>query len=98
MDDSPAFAPHDIGPDNPLHDLPIEVTISVGRARPTLQDLLSLGENAVLLLDRRLDDPVELFIGDRLIARGLLQEADEGEPGQLSVRLTEVVAPRGLPD
>lgn len=98
MDDSPVISPYDIGADNPLHDLPIEITISVGRARPTLQELLALDENAVLLLDRRLDDPVELFIGDRLIARGILEEAAKGEPGQLSVRLTEVIAQRGLPD
>ncbi len=98
MDESPVLSPRDIGPDNPLHDLPIEITISVGRTRPTLQELLALGENAVLLLDRRLDDPVELFIGERLIARGVLQEAGEDEPGQLAVRLTEVVTQRGLPD
>lgn len=79
-----------------LHDLPIEVTISVGRARPSLRELLALGENAVLLLDRRVDDPVELYIGERLIARGLLQEAGEGEPGQLAVRLTEVAGPHGM--
>lgn len=78
-----------------LHDLPIEITISVGRARPSLRELLALGENAVLLLDRRVDDPVELFIGERLIARGILQEAEEGEPGGLSVRLTEVVSNHG---
>ncbi|MBW7920955.1 MAG: FliM/FliN family flagellar motor switch protein [Rubellimicrobium sp.] len=80
-----------------LHDLPIEVTISVGHARPTLRELLALGENAVLLLDRRLDDPVELFIGERLIARGVLQEAGDGEPGLLAVRLTEVTGQRGGP-
>jgi len=76
--------------ENPLRDLPIEITISVGRARPAVRDLLALGENAVLALDRRADDPVELYIGDRLIARGELQELEGGEPGQLAVRLTEV--------
>lgn len=75
---------------NPLRSLPIEITISVGRARPTLRELLAMGENAVLILDRRADDPVELYIGDRLIARGELQEAEGGEAGQLAVRLTEV--------
>lgn len=70
--------------------VPVEVTISVGRARPALKELLELGENAVLPLDRSITDPVELFIGDRLIARGELEEI-EGDPnGQLSVRLTEV--------
>lgn len=76
--------------DNPLRSLPIEITISVGKARPSVRDLLALGENAVLPLDRRAEDPVELYVGDRLIARGELQELEGGEPGQLAVRLTEV--------
>ncbi len=80
----------EFGPDHPLRSLPIEVTITVGRARPRVADLLALGENAVLPLDRRVDDPVELWIGDRLIARGELMEIEGGEGGQLGVRLTEV--------
>lgn len=74
-----------------LQQIPIEVVISVGKARPLIRDLLSLGEHAVLPLDRRVDDPVELYIGDRLIARGELQELEGGEPGQLAVKLTEVI-------
>ncbi|SEW41386.1 flagellar motor switch protein FliN/FliY [Cognatiyoonia koreensis] len=74
-----------------LQQIPIEVLISVGKARPLVRDLLNLGENAVLPLDRRVDDPVELYIGDRLIARGELQEQEGGEPGQLAVKLTEVI-------
>lgn len=80
---------------HPLHSVPIEITISVGHARPSVRDLLGLGENAVLPLDRRIDDPVELYVGGRLIARGELQELDGGEPGQLAVRLTEVVQLHG---
>lgn len=78
--------------DNPLRNVPIEITVSVGRARPSVGDLLSLGENAVLPLDRRIEDPVELWVGDKLIARGELQEMEGGEAGQLAVRLTEVAA------
>jgi flagellar motor switch protein FliN/FliY len=94
MDDQTPTSPR-LGPDHPLRALPIEVTISVGRARPLLRDLLSLGPGAVLPLDRRIDDPVELYIGERLIARGELQELDGGESGQLAVRLTEVARSQG---
>lgn len=80
---------------NPFAQVPIEVTISVGKARPLVKDLLRLGRDAILPLDRRVEDPVELYVGDRLIARGVLQEID-GEPaGQLAVRLTEVANLRG---
>lgn len=82
-------------PAHPLHAIPVEITVSVGRARPSLGTLLGLGQNAVLPLDRKLDDPVELFVGGRLIARGALEEVEGAEPGQLAVRLTEVAGPGG---
>lgn len=72
--------------------VPIEMTVSVGKARPLIRDLLALGENAVLPLDTRVDDPVELFVGDRLVARGELEELDGEEAGQLAVRITEIIA------
>jgi flagellar motor switch protein FliN/FliY len=56
-----------------------------------VRDLVMLGENAVLTLDRRVDDPVELYVGEKLIARGVLEEAEGDASGQLLVRLTEVV-------
>lgn len=70
--------------------VPIEITISVGKASPTVRDLLQLRSDAVLPLDKRIDDPVELYIGDRLIARGELEEIEGDPSGQLAVRLTEV--------
>ncbi|MDJ0858918.1 MAG: flagellar motor switch protein FliN, partial [Dinoroseobacter sp.] len=41
--------------------------------------------------DRRIEDPVDLFVGSHLIARGILEEKDNG--AGLCVRLTEVMAP-----
>lgn len=92
MEDT-SSAQHEPGDRNKglLQQIPIEVLISVGKARPLVKDLLNLGEHAVLPLDRRIDDPVELYIGDRLIARGELEECEGGEPGQLAVKLTEVI-------
>ena len=80
---------------HPFGQVPIEITISVGKARPQVRDLLRLKRDAVLPLDRRVDDPVELYIGDRLIARGELQELEGEAAGQLAVRLTEVTNLRG---
>ncbi|MCC5970251.1 MAG: FliM/FliN family flagellar motor switch protein [Pararhodobacter sp.] len=70
--------------------VPIEIVISVGRARPTVRELLRLQRDSVLPLDRRIEDPVELFVGDRLIARGVLEELDGEQAGQMAVRLTDV--------
>ena len=75
---------------SPFSKVPIEITVSVGKAFPTIRDLLSLDGEAVLTLDKRVEDPVELYVGDKLIARGELQELDGDQAGQLAVRLTEV--------
>lgn len=80
---------------NPFSQVPIEITISVGRARPQVKELLKLERDAVLALDRRVDDPVELWVGDRLIARGELEEMDGENAGRLAVRLTEVANLKG---
>ncbi len=77
--------------------VPIEITISVGKARPLVAELLELQENSVLRLDKRVEDPVELYIGDRLIARGELHELEGDEEGQLAVRLTELVGQHPVP-
>ncbi|MBJ3763194.1 FliM/FliN family flagellar motor switch protein [Maribius pontilimi] len=75
---------------HPFTDVPVEITVAVGKARPRLSDLLRMGQDAVLPLDSQVDDPVELYMGDRLIARGELQELEGSQTGQLAVRLTEV--------
>ena len=69
--------------------VPIEVVISVGRARPLISELIDLRRDSVLSLDSKIEDPVEVFVGEKLIARGELQELDDGS-GRLGVRLTEV--------
>ncbi len=80
---------------NPFSQVPIEITISVGRTRPQVRELLRLQRDTVLPLDRRVDDLVELYVGDRLIARGELQELEGDQAGQLAVRLTEVANLKG---
>ena len=91
MTDTPPLA---ADPSNPFTAVPIEVSVCVGKARPLIRDLVAMGENAMLTLDSRLDDPVDLYVGDKLIARGMLEEAEGDVPGQLAVRLTEILRPQ----
>jgi len=67
----------------------IEMTISVGKTRLPLSDLVKLARDSVIQLDSRIEDPVDIYVGDRLIARGELEEAGDGS-GQLNVRLVEI--------
>lgn len=72
-----------------LMSVQIEVTVSVGKTRLPLSELIKLEKESVLQLDSRIDDPVDIYVGDRLVARGELEEVSE-EGGHLGVRLTEV--------
>ena len=79
------------GQSTPFTSVPIEITVSVGRARPLVRELLQLSEGSVLTLDKRLEDPVELYVGERLIGIGVLEVVEGDGSSQLAVRLTEVV-------
>ncbi|NNE79805.1 MAG: FliM/FliN family flagellar motor switch protein [Silicimonas sp.] len=94
MDDSENSELDGLG-DTRFADVPIEITISVGIARPLIRDLLSLEEDSVLSLDKSLEDPVELYVGDKLIGRGQLEEVDGEGSGKLGVRVVEITHPTG---
>lgn len=70
--------------------VPIEVRVSVGRAWPRIDELLHLGAESILVLDKTIEDPVDLFIGNRLIARGHLEEVEGDGARKIAVRLVEV--------
>ena len=77
---------------SPFRSVPIEVTVTVGKARPTIKELLALQHNAVLALDTQIDDPVELYVGNQLIASGHLEEIADGvNAGRLAIWLTEIM-------
>lgn len=90
MDNSTAEQKTVLDQPNPFVSVPIEIVVSVGKARPLVRDLISMGENAVLMLDKRVEDLVDLYVGGRLIARGELEELEGDRAGQLAVRLTEI--------
>ena len=82
---------HDEKRSTKLRSVPVEIRVSVGHAHPTVAELLALEQDSVLPLDKRIEDRVELFIGDRLIALGELVEEEGPTGGQLAVRLTDIV-------
>jgi len=75
---------------SPFKQVHIELKICVGRARPTVAELLNLDQSSVLTLDSSINDPVDIYAGDRLIARGELEELDGEDSGRLAIRLTEI--------
>ena len=71
--------------------VPIEVVIAVGKAKPLIRDFVNMQRDSLIVLDSKIDDPVEILVAGRTIARGELQELAD-EDGMLAVRLTEIVA------
>ena len=69
--------------------VPVELTVSVGVARPSIGDLLDFDRGRVIPLDRNIDDPVRIYVGDRLIGTGELEELEEGS-GRIGVRILEI--------
>ncbi len=76
-----------------LKNVNMEVHVAVGRAFPTVETLLNLGPESILTLEQTITDPVEVFIGDKLIARGHLEEVENDPSGRLAVRITAIGDP-----
>ncbi|MEM9670110.1 MAG: FliM/FliN family flagellar motor C-terminal domain-containing protein [Pseudomonadota bacterium] len=70
-----------------IYDVPVTVTVSIGQRRMSISELLDLEADSIVPLTARVDDPVDLTVEDRVIARGELIETEEG---QLALKLTEI--------
>lgn len=68
-----------------IMDAVLEVTLRFGRQRLPLKDILSLAPGAVVELENHLQDPVELLLGEKVLARGEVVVVD----GNYGVRVTE---------
>jgi flagellar motor switch protein FliN/FliY len=71
---------------NPLLAVKIQLQVRVGNVSMTLGELMAARENAVLALDRAVDQPVDLMLEGRTVARGQLVAVDE----HFAVRITEL--------
>lgn len=73
-----------------IYALSVNVQVVIGTAQPTIGELLQMKRDSLITLDCKLEDPVDLVINNRVIARGELIETDP-ETGQIGVQLTEIV-------
>jgi len=71
-----------------LYDVPLQVSVEVGRARILLKDLLLMGEGYVVELDKLAGEPLDLYVNARLIARGEAVKVGD----KFGIKLTEVVS------
>jgi len=70
-------------------DIPLEVTVELGRTSMLINDLLQLGQGSVIELNKLAGEPLEILVNRKLIARGEVVVVNE----KFGVRLTDIVSP-----
>lgn len=72
-----------------LYDVPLQISVEVGRSKILLKDLLKMGEGYVIELDKLAGEPLDLYVNSRLIAKG--EAVMVGD--KFGIRLTDVISP-----
>ncbi len=72
-----------------LLDVPLDVSVELGRARVSIHDLLALGPGSVIELDKIAGEPLDILVNDRLVARGEAVVVND----KFGVRITDIVSP-----
>jgi len=70
-------------------DVTLQVTVEVGRARMTIQDLLQLGQGSVMELEKLAGEPLDIYVNGKQVARGEAVIVNE----KFGVRLTDIISP-----
>ncbi len=71
-----------------VYDIPVTVSAVLGKATMQVSQLLKLGRGAVVELDRKLGEAIDIYVNDRLVARGEVVMVDDN---RLGVTMTEIV-------
>ncbi len=70
-------------------DIPLTVTVELGRSKMLINDLLQLGQGSVIELTKLVGEPLEVLVNDKLVARGEVVVVND----KFGVRLTDIVSP-----
>ena len=70
-------------------DIPLEVKAELGRSKMLVNDLLQLGQGSILELDRKIGEQIDIYVSDKLLARGEVVVVDE----KFGIRLTDIISP-----
>lgn len=72
-----------------LLDVPLGVSVELGRTKIAVRDMLQLGPGSVLELDKMIGEPLDLLVNDKLVARGEVVVFDEN----FGIRITDIIKP-----
>ncbi len=71
----------------PVFDVPVNISAVLGKANMSVAQLLKLGAGSVLELDRKVGEAIDIYVNNRLVARGEVVVVDE----RLGVTMTEII-------
>jgi flagellar motor switch protein FliN/FliY len=84
---SEARAPQNARELEAVYEIPVQVSAVLGRATMQVSQLLKLGRGAVVELDRKVGEAIDIYVNNRLVARGEVVVVDD----RLGVTMTEIV-------
>jgi flagellar motor switch protein FliN/FliY len=70
-------------------DIPLRVSVELGRTKMLVNDLLQLGQGSVVELNKLAGEPLEVLVNDKLVARGEVVVVNE----KFGIRLTDIISP-----
>lgn len=70
-----------------VYDIPVRVSAVLGKSSMQVNDLLKLGRGAVVELDRKVGEAIDIYVNDRLVARGEVVVVDD----RLGITMTEII-------
>ncbi|MEK3871300.1 MULTISPECIES: flagellar motor switch phosphatase FliY [unclassified Paenibacillus] len=85
---SPSFGQVDENNLNLLMDIPLKVTVELGRTQKQIRDILELSQGSIIELDKLAGEPVDILVNNKLIAKGEVVVIDEN----FGVRVTDIVS------
>ena len=87
-DQPPGAPPRALRDLEAVYDIPVTVSAVLGKATMQVSQLLKLGRGAVVELDRKLGEAIDIYVNNRLVARGEVVMVDDN---RLGVTMTEIV-------
>lgn len=71
----------------PVFDVPVQISAVIGKTSLSVSELLKLTQGSVLELDRKVGEAIDIYVNNRLVARGEVVVVDE----RLGVTMTEII-------
>lgn len=70
-----------------VYDIPVQISVVLGKTSMQVNQLLKLGRGAVIELDRKVGEPIDIYVNNRLVARGEVVVVED----RIGVTMTEII-------